>query len=78
MNTSLNQLSLNAPLVQPILPLSQCLASLSKEFLLVLEENKPFNKKVMNDLYNQCNSKDHADVELAVCNGLKKLIDNFK
>ncbi len=78
LNTSLNQLSLNAPLVQPILPLSQCLASLSKEFLLVLEENKPFNKKVMNDLYNQCNSKDHADVELAVCNGLKKLIDNFK
>lgn len=78
LETSLTQLSNNAPLVQPILPLSQSLANLSKEFLLVLEENKSFNAEVMNDLYKQCNSKNHADVELAVCSGLKEMIDNYK
>lgn len=78
LEASLIKLSKNAPLVQPVLPLAQSLANLSKEFLLVFEKNKPFNNTLMEDLYNQCNSKNHSDVELAVCSGLKELMDNLK
>lgn len=76
MNTSLINLSANAPLVQPILPLSKSLSDLSEQLLLVLEKEQSVSAQVLNDLLVQSNSKNHADVELAVCNSLKKLIQS--
>ena len=73
-NSELANLSLNALLVQPILPLSKSLSDLSAELLLVLENKKMSNATLLNDLLQQCNSKEHADVELAVYSSLKKLI----
>ena len=73
-NTDLVNLSSNAPLVQPILPLSKSLSELSQQLLLVIENKQKPNAVLLNDLLKQCNSKDHADVELAVYNSLKKLM----
>ncbi|UFH45589.1 beta-N-acetylhexosaminidase [Flavobacterium galactosidilyticum] len=73
-NTDLVNLSSNAPLVQPILPLSKSLSDLSQQLLLVIENKQTPNAVLLNDLIKQCNSKDHADVELAVYTSLKKLI----
>jgi hexosaminidase len=73
MNESLIDLSANAPLVQPILPLSKSLSEISVQLLLMIESKKPIEPKVFNDLLNECNSKKNADVELAVYNSLKKL-----
>ena len=67
-------LSLNAPLVQPILPLSKSLSDLSQQLLFVIENKQVPNTSELNDLLKQCNSKNHADVELAVYISLKKLI----
>lgn len=74
MNTKLIDLSTNAPLVQPLLPLPKSLSDISEQLLLVIEKKQSVNSSVMNDLLEQCNSKKHADVELAVYNSLKKLI----
>lgn len=74
MNSDLIDLSANAPLVQPFLPLSKSLSDLSQQLLLVIEKKQAVNPVVLNDLLEQCNSKNHADVELAVYNSLKKLI----
>lgn len=70
----LTELSTNAPLVQSILPLSKKLSDVSQELLLVLD-NKPTLKAAdLKNLIEQCNTKDHADVELSVYESLKKLI----
>ncbi|MDI6033966.1 family 20 glycosylhydrolase [Flavobacterium sp. LB2P84] len=74
MNTKLIDLSTNAPLVQPLLPLSKSLSAISEQLLLSIEKKQSLNSVVLNDLLEQCNSKNHADVELAVYNSLKKLI----
>jgi hexosaminidase len=73
-NTKLIELSSNAPLVQPILPLSKSLSDLSQQLLLKIEKKQAVNPAVLKDLLEQCNSKNHADVELAVYNSQKKLI----
>lgn len=73
-NTNLVKLSSNAPLIQPILPLSKSLNDLSEQLLLVIEKKQTVNLKNLNDLLEQCNSKKHADVELVVYKSLKKLI----
>lgn len=73
-NNDLVQLSLNAPLVQPILPLSKSLSDLSQQLLLVIEKKQVPNAAKLNDLLKQCNSKEHGDVELAVYTSLKKLV----
>jgi hexosaminidase len=73
-NKNLIELSSNAPLIQPLLPLSKNLADLSEQLLLVFEKKQSMNSKVFNDLLEQCNSKKHADVELVVYNSLNKLI----
>jgi hexosaminidase len=73
-NTNLIELSSNAPLIQPLLPLSKSLADLSAQLLLVVDKKQFVNSKMINDLLEQCNSKEHADVELAVYNSLKKWI----
>jgi hexosaminidase len=72
-NTKLIELSLNAPLVQPLLPLSKSLSDLSEQLLLKIEKKQAVNPTIMNDLVEKCNSKNHADVELSVYNSLKKL-----
>jgi hexosaminidase len=73
MNESLIDLSANAPLVKPILPLSKSLSDLSEQLLLMIESKKPLEPKVFNDLLEECNSKKNADVELAVYNSLRTL-----
>jgi len=74
MNTKLIELSSNAPLIQPILPLSKSLSDLSQQLLLKIEKKQTVNPPLVNNLLEQCNSKNHADVELAVYKSLKKLI----
>jgi hexosaminidase len=73
-NTKLIELSFNAPLIQPLLPLSKSLSDLSQQLLLKIEKNQTLNPTLVNDLLEQCNSKNHADVELAVYNSLKKFV----
>jgi hexosaminidase len=74
MNSGLIALSANAPLVQPILPLSKSLSDLSKQLLLVIEEKQPVNKTIINDLFEKINNRNSADVELAIYSSLKKLL----
>jgi hexosaminidase len=74
MNSDLIALSANAPLVQPILPLSKSLSDLSKQLLLVIEEKQPVNKTIINDLFEKINNRNSADVELAIYSSLKKLL----
>ncbi|MDI5896067.1 beta-N-acetylhexosaminidase [Flavobacterium algoritolerans] len=74
MNADLISLSANAPLVQPLLPLSKSLNDLSQQLLLIIENKQTVNPTILNDLLEQCNSKKNADVELAVYNSLKKLL----
>ncbi len=77
MHSDLVHLSENAPLIQPVLPLSQSLSNLSKELLFAFEDKKQIDKSLLNELFAKCNSKNHADVELAICSGLEKIIDNL-
>nr|WP_294923888.1 family 20 glycosylhydrolase [uncultured Flavobacterium sp.] len=73
-NKELKELSSNAPLVQPILPLSKKLSDASKELLLVLDNKSTLKSADLKALIEQCNTKDHADVEVAVYTSFKKLI----
>ncbi len=73
-NEGLVDLSKNAPLVMPLLPLSKSLSNLSKQTILIVEKNEKTNVQLVNDLLEKCNSKDNADVELAVCKSFKKLL----
>ncbi len=73
-NKGLVELSANAPLVQPILPLSKKLSDASQELLLVLDNKSTLKTADLKNLVEQCNTKDHADVELSVYESLKKLI----
>lgn len=78
LNKNLIALSENAPLVQPLLPLSKSLADLSEQLLLLMDSKQSVNSANLTDLLEQCNSKMHADVELAVYNSLKKWIQEEK
>jgi len=73
-NKGLNELSANAPLVQPILPLSKKLNDVSEQLLLVLDNKSTLKTDDLKALIEQCSTKDHADVELAVYKSLLKLI----
>ena len=73
-NKGLIELSANAPLVQPILPLAKKLSDASQELLLVLDNKSSLKAEEIKKIIEQCNTKDHADVELAVYKSLKKLI----
>ena len=74
MNADLNILSNNAPLVHPLLPISKNLSDISEQLLLKIEKKQNVDAAALNNLLEKCNSKEHADVELAVYNSLKKLI----
>lgn len=69
----LNVLGENAPLVQPVLPLAKNLSETSKQLLLKLE-GKKVDSSVLSSLVEKCNTKEYADVELAVYSSFKKLI----
>ncbi len=71
----LEVLSQNAPLVQPLLPLSKALQDLSEQLLYKLQKNSSYNAGTAKELLEKCNSKAHADVELAVYLGLKKMVE---
>lgn len=74
MDSDLNVLSNNAPLVQPLLPLSKSLNDIAKLLLIKIDKKENVDASTLNNLLEKCNSKEHADVELAVYNGLKKLV----
>ncbi|PJJ08194.1 hexosaminidase [Flavobacterium sp. 1] len=74
MDSDLNVLSTNAPLVQSLLPLSKSLNDIAKQLLLKIDKKENADAATLNNLLEKCNSKEHADVELAVYNSLKKLV----
>lgn len=74
LDKELNDLSANAPLVQPVLPLAKKLSDASQELLRVLDNKSTLKSADLKSLIEDCNTKDHADVELAVYTSLKKLI----
>jgi hexosaminidase len=74
MDSDLNALSKNAPLVQPLLVLSKSLNDISQQLLLKIDKKENVDATILNNLLEKCNSKDHADVELAVYNSVKKLV----
>jgi hexosaminidase len=74
MNSDLIALSANAPLVQPLLPLSKSLSDLSEQLLLLMEKKQKINQALLEDLLEKCNTRSSADVELAVYGSLKKLL----
>lgn len=73
-NKELIELSANAPLVQPLLPLSKRLDAVSQQFLLALDRKSTMKKVDIIKLVEDCNTKEFADVELGVYNSLKKLL----
>lgn len=73
MDADLIILSANAPLIQPLLPLSKNLKEISEELLSVLEKKKTVNPDVSNGLLEKFNLRSPADVEVAVYESLKKL-----
>ena len=73
MDADLINLRANAPLIQPLLPLSKNLKDISEQLLLVIENKKTVNPDVLNGLLEQFNSRSPADVEVAVYASLKKL-----
>lgn len=75
MDLDLIRLSANAPLIQPILPLSKNSSLVSKELLLGLEGKQSLNKTILNQLLEQFTVRSNADVELAVYDSLKKLVE---
>ncbi|TDO95658.1 beta-N-acetylhexosaminidase [Flavobacterium sp. 245] len=74
LNKGLNELSANAPLVQPFLPLAKKLSDASEQVLLVLDNKSTLKSEDLKKLIEDCSTKEYADVELAVYAGLKKLI----
>jgi hexosaminidase len=74
MDLDLIRLSEKAPLIQPVLPMSNTLSRISKQFLLAIEEKQDVNKKVLNELLDQLTIRNSADVELAIFADLKKLL----
>ncbi|WP_035672754.1 beta-N-acetylhexosaminidase [Flavobacterium sp. 83] len=73
MDADLISLSNNAPLIQPLLPLSKNLKDISEQLLLVIENKKTVNTDVLNGLLEKFNTRSPADVEVAVYASLKKL-----
>lgn len=74
LNSDLIALSANAPLVQPLLPLSKSLSDISEQLLLLIDKKQKVNQVLLEDLLEKCNTRSPADVELAVYGSLKKLL----
>jgi hexosaminidase len=74
MNIDLIALSSNAPLVQPLLPLSKSLSDVSEQLLLLIDKKQKVSQTVLENLLEKCNTRSPADVDLAVYGSLKKLL----
>lgn len=74
LNKELIELSKDAPLLQPILPLAKKLGNASQELLLLLDNKSVLKSEDLKSLIEQCNTKDYADVELSVYESLKKIL----
>jgi hexosaminidase len=74
MNVDLITLSIHAPLVQPFLPLSKSLSDLSTQILLIIDKKQTLDKDKLNALLELAKIRSDADIELAVLNGIKKLL----
>ncbi|MBC5838046.1 family 20 glycosylhydrolase [Flavobacterium sp. F-392] len=74
MHTELVRLCENAPLVQPLLPLSKSLSDLSAQFLLRFDKKQTISTADLKVLLEQLRVRNSADVELAVYNSLKKIV----
>ncbi|RTZ01399.1 beta-N-acetylhexosaminidase [Flavobacterium sp. RSP49] len=74
LNSDLIALSANAPLVQPLLPLSKSLSDVSQQLLLLIDKKQKVSQTVLEDLLEKCNTRSPADVDLAVYGSLKKLL----
>ncbi|RTY67207.1 beta-N-acetylhexosaminidase [Flavobacterium sp. LB2P53] len=74
LNSDLIALSANAPLAQPLLPLSKSLSDVSQQLLLLIDKKQKVSQTVLEDLLEKCNTRSPADVELAVYGSLKKLL----
>lgn len=77
LNSDLIALSSNAPLVQPLLPLSKSLSDVSKQLILVLDKKQKVNNVILKSLLEKCNERSSADVELAVYVSLKQMIESL-
>jgi hexosaminidase len=75
MNESLIDLSANAPLVQPILPLSKSLSEVSEQMLPMIEENKLYRMTMLKDLVEKCNSKRTPTWTCCIYN-LEEIVEN--
>lgn len=74
MHSELAILNENAPLINTFLPLSKNLNDLSSQLIYKLENNQNYNPELAQNLLKECNSKEYADVELAIIEGLRKII----
>lgn len=74
MHSELEILNENAPLINTFLPLSKNLNDLSSQLIYKLENNQNYNPELAQNLLKECNSKEYADVELAIIEGLRKII----
>ncbi|MFL9829463.1 family 20 glycosylhydrolase [Flavobacterium sp. ST-87] len=75
MDLDLTRLSANAPLIQPVLPMSNNLSKVSGLLLQTIENKRNISKAYLNELLEQFNIRNPADVELAVYDSLKKLAE---
>lgn len=74
MHSELAILNENAPLINTFLPLSKNLNDLTSQLIYKLENNQNYNPELAQNLLKECNSKEYADVELAIIEGLRKII----
>jgi hexosaminidase len=75
MDLDLIQLSKNAPLIQPVLPMAQQLSDIATELVANLEKKKPLNKAVIQENLKLIDERNSADVELAIYESLRKLVE---
>ncbi|MEL1241129.1 beta-N-acetylhexosaminidase [Flavobacterium flavipallidum] len=75
MNQELVQLSNDAPLIQPLLPMAKQLSTIAIELVANLENKKALNKTLIQENLKLLNERNVADVELAIYESLKKLAD---
>lgn len=66
--------SQKAPLVIPLLPISKNLKNISIELKNMLLKNSSISKEQLEQYMTELDSKNYADVELAIADSIKKLI----
>lgn len=75
MNAVLEQQKVNAPLIGQVLPLSKAVSVLSGQLILKLQGDAAYNATIAQQALEVCQSKDFADVELAVAVPLQQIMN---